>query len=332
MKNWTGGEAVGPIILGALALPVPVVVEPEALGLTVEGRIGAATVVTRVPFSQKPDPELDTDDLTLTMSVQRGDPPPPTTGGVLRDWGETRTSDGETLESPISLRRLLFRVSGAETDLGQARRGVGAGLADRLCDEIFRFGNRWVDLFRSWVEVLTHQDLDHVHPRWTAHVEGAGIATFNTDGSRFGTGGIMRLDHDSPTPATADVVRTALLEAGEDRYPPLAHLLLRDARAAWYRDQSRRALLDAATATEVSLSAIADRAGLVSSRKFLTLGDLVSELEASKHITQQETTQLRTVVIGPRNKAIHEGAEPSSWDAAEACKVAQLRVWDAFPL
>lgn len=327
--NRTGGEDVEPIILGALALPIPIVVEPEALGLTVKGRVGAATVITHVPFHQEPDPELDTDDLTLTMSVQRGDPPPPTTGRVLRDWGEAPTSDRE---APTQLRRLLFRVAGVEADLGEPRRGVGPTLADRLCDEVFRFGNRWLDLVRSWVEVLTLQDLDHVHPRWTAHIEGAGIATFNIDGSRLGSGGIMRLDSDSPTPAAADVIRTALREAGEDRYPPLAHLLLRDARAAWYRDQARRALIDAATATEVSLSAVAANAGLLSPGKFLMLGPLVSNLEASGHITLDVASQLRDVVIEPRNKAVHEGAEPSSWDAAEACKAAQLRVWDVFPL
>ncbi len=52
-------------------------------------------------------------------------------------------------------------------------------------------------------------------------VEGAGIATFKTDGSRFRSGGIIRLDNDWPTPATAGVIETAVREAGEDRYPPL---------------------------------------------------------------------------------------------------------------
>lgn len=323
------GARGDPILFASFAFPAPMRVERNALGLTVEGRIGAATVTTRVPVRQEPDSELDMDDLSITMREQRGEASIRTSSQVLRDWDEVPIADAG---QPIELRRLLLRVESAANDLGESRPGVGPDLADRLCDEIFRFGNRWHDHVRSWVEVMTLQDLDHLHPRWTAHVEGAGIATFTPDGLRFGSGGVMRLDTDWPTPATSRVMETALRAAGEDRYPPLAHLLLRDARAAWYREQARRAVIDAATATEVSLSAVADRAGLLPQGKFLTLGSLLKMLRSSGHLALERTDELFKVVVIPRNKAVHEGAEPSSWEAAEACKAAQLQVWEAFPL
>jgi hypothetical protein len=158
-------------------------VKRDALGLTVSGRIGEANIKTRLPARQDPDEDLDTDDFTL--ATQHVDPGSiPSTGRVVHDWtqplGEVETPD------PVDLRRILIQVTGKEADLGHPRPGVGPTLEARLADEVFRLGNRWQDALRSWVEVLTLQDLDHVHPRWTAHIEGAGIATFGANGRRLG--------------------------------------------------------------------------------------------------------------------------------------------------
>jgi hypothetical protein len=323
------GDPADTVLYAAYRLPIAVVADGDVIGLKVSGRFGDAAVEVRVPVRQDDDPELDTDDLTVTMAQNHDEPVPPDTGQVLCDWDDTGRTD---TPAPVEVRRLLLRVTGAAGPLGPPRTGVGSSLAARLSDELFRTANGWHDVFRSWIEVVTLQDLDHVHPRWTAHVEGAGLATFAPDGSRLGHGGIMRLDTHWPTPATTALVNNAIAAASDGRYPPLAHQLLRDARAAYYREQPRKAILDAATATEISLTAIADRAGLTPAGKFLMLGQLLSKLDANGNLGPGVAQQLTDLVVQPRNKAVHEGVVPNSWESAEACKAAQRAVWAAFPI
>lgn len=62
------------------------------------------------------------------------------------------------------------------------------------------------------------------------------------------------------------------------------------------------------------------------------LGQLVSKLDAEGHLDPGAAQELAELVVRPRNKAIHEGVAPSSWDTAEACKAAQRAVWAAFPI
>lgn len=255
----------------------------------------------------------------------------PGTGRILRDWSEQPSVVPTAERSSVDIHRLLVRVTGQAAELDPPRVGVGSNLDARLADELVREINRWHDIFRSWIEVVTMQDLDHVHPRWTAHIEGAGLATFTADGQRLGGGGIVRLDTHWPQPATANLIAAAMTSACRLDYPPMAHQILRDARAAYERGEVRKAILDAATSTEISLTALADREGLPSDR--LTLGKLVRELAACGHLHAGIAQDLFRLVVNPRNMAIHEGRVTlSAWDTAEACKAAQRAVWTAFPL
>ncbi len=332
-SDWAGEGSPGPspVLFAAYRLPLPITAERSVLGLEVGTSFGAAAALVRVPGRQDEDPELDADDLSVSMAGSSGEPAPSGTGRILADWGECgsplNVEDGQ-----VEIRRLLICVTGLAGELGPARVGVGDGLVSRLSDEMFRAARSWHHVFRSWIEILTLQDLDHERPRWTAHIEGAGIATFRPTGERLGHGGIVRLDSEWPTPATRALVGHAIEAAGRSEQPPLAHLLLRDARAAWYRDQPRRALIDAATATEVALTAVADRGGIPRGEKPRMLGGLLRALEKSGALSQARADNLRALVVNPRNKAVHEGARPSSWDAAEACKAAQQEVWAAHPL
>lgn len=326
------GDPRDTVLYAADRLPIAVVADGDVIGLRVHARFGDAAVEVRVPARQDEDPELDADDLSVTIAQGRDEPVPPDTGVVLRDWEDTRLTETAAVSAPVELRRLLIRVTGAASPLGPPRTGVGPGLAERLSDELYRTSNRWHDIFRSWIEVVTLQDLDHLHPRWTAHVEGAGLATFAPDGSRLGHGGIMHLDTHWPTPASRSLVRNAIAAAGDGKYPPLAHQLLRDARAAYYRGQPRKAVLDAATATEISLTAVADRVGLLPRGKLLMLAGLVSKLDSDGRLGPGVAQELTELVVQPRNTAIHEGVAPSSWNTAEACKAAQRVVWSAFPI
>jgi hypothetical protein len=64
---------------------------------------------------------------------------------------------------------------------------------------------------------------------------------------------VMLSGHDSAATSLGNSL-AASVHVAAGRTPPLAHLLLRDARAARYVDDLRRVVIDAATACEVALS------------------------------------------------------------------------------
>lgn len=109
----------------------------------------------------------------------------------------------------------------------------------------------------------------------------------------------------------------------------LAHVLLRDGRAAYWRGQMRRAVLDAATSTELSLHALAERHSLVV--KSPTLGPLLKAVKHCGAIDGDLWAKLATWVVTPRNAAIHEGREPDGWHTADGLRAAQMLALLAFP-
>lgn len=301
--------------------------EADTLGLQVSSTIGNVEAHVFVPPDQVDDPELDTDD--FAVSSLGGVKEPPATGKILRAWLAEVPAELAG-QDPVSLRRLLLGVTGLRSPEGPPRSGAGPGYLGHVGDELMLAANAWHDRLRSWVEVLTHQDLDHMMPRWDAHIDGVGLARFGADGRRLGAGGRIRLDSGDVTPAPRGYFEHAIASAGAGEYPPLAHLLLRDARAAWRRDQPRRALIDAATAAELGLTALADGNGAMVKGP-TPLGRLVKELAAQGVITEAEGASLKESVVDPRNQAIHEGTSPTPWDAATACQAAELVVRRAFP-
>lgn len=216
----------------------------------------------RIPHDQAPNESLDEDDFSLMRRARDAETSDaPATHAITSAWREFDQPEtvARHAEGPIELERLLIGVAPTIDRLGETRRGVGSSVEARLQDELYIHANRWHDAFRTWIEVVTAQDLDHVHRRWSADIEGASMATFTPAGVRTLSGGRIRLDTHDETPARPGLLRHALTEAGQQHYPPLAHVLLRDGRAAYWRGQMRRAVLDAATSTELSLHALAER-------------------------------------------------------------------------
>lgn len=108
----------------------------------------------------------------------------------------------------------------------------------------------WFDQVRSWVEVLTGQDLEPGHRIYDAETVGAGL-TFITP-PHEGTVG-LRLTTPHVTPVTAASWRSILAAVRDNQESPLTYLLIRDANAAFARGFYRRAVIDAAAAVEITL-------------------------------------------------------------------------------
>lgn len=321
-------------LIVAYRLPVPVVMTGACLGLRVEATFGGADVEIRIPHDQSPHEILDEDDFTLMRRI-RTDAPGGTTGGsesITDAWRRFNepSADSDAPDRSVDVRRVLIGVSTSTARLAAPRTGVGRSTEARLQDELYAQADAWHDVFRTWIEVATGQDLDHVQRRWSAHIEGSTMATFTPAGARNLSGGRVRLDNYDETPAPPGHVRHALLCAGQLDYPPLAHVLLRDGRAAYWRRQIRRAVLDAATSAELSLHALVKSHGLAVERS--TLGPLLKTIRDAQLVGDDLASDLSKWVVAPRNAAIHEGREPNGWHTADGLRAAQVLALQAFPL
>lgn len=220
-------------------LPVPIWVSCAALSGTY------ASGYSRVRF-----------DVVLPQErVPVGGPPvvdgievPESLDGELVEWTtEYAAWIPEEFQPATALRRIVITAVEAPTDGARSGRGP-----DRQLGEFIEF---WFDQVRSWVEILTGQDLDPGHRVYDAETVGAGL-TFIAPPHEGELG--LRLTTRHLQPVTAAEWRRILAAVRDGREPPLEHLLIRDANAAFVRGFYRRAVIDAAAALEIALVRVLD--------------------------------------------------------------------------
>lgn len=185
--------------------------------------------------------------------------------------------------------------------------------------------DRWFDNVRTWVEVITGQDLDPNHRVFDAEVLGDAL-TFIEPPHEAALGLIATTPH--VTPLRAREWAAVLANVAGGREPPLEELLSRDARAAQRRNANRRAIIDAATALEIVLGRhVREHAADLpeAQRRRLSdrtaLGDYISIAEQSDLELAVSIDQLRRL-SKLRNEAAHRGAAIGNWEAADAVQVA----------
>lgn len=184
--------------------------------------------------------------------------------------------------------------------------------------------DRWFDGVRTWVEILTGQDLDPRHRVYDAEPVGGGL-TFIEPASERALGLTITTPHVRPI-RPAEWERSLSLVSNGDE-PPLEEVLSRDARAAQRRNANRRAVIDAATALEITLGRyVRDRATQLpeSQQKRISdraaLGDYIAIAEASHLELALPFDRLRQL-NRLRNDAAHRGKAPNNWEAAAAVQV-----------
>lgn len=192
-----------------------------------------------------------------------------------------------------------------------------AGPDDQLVDVV----DAWFDSLRTWVEVVTGQDLDPRHRVYAAEAVGSGL-TF-IDPPHDGALG-MTITTPSVRPVRAIEWAGILSRVRADTEPPLEEVLSRDARAAQARGSNRRAIIDAATALEIVLGRhVRQRAEQLPDRQRgrltdrTALGDYIAIAKASGldlAVSFDALEQLKTM----RNSAAHRGEAPGSWETAQA--------------
>jgi hypothetical protein len=229
----------------------------------------------------------------------------------------------------VAVRRLVLA---AEVDPGTE--DVQA-IADRMVNATAR----WWACVSSWIEIVTGQHLTHVGhhvpqvignriPIWLNEAGGQHSSPMKVPAK-------MRIEL-SPLHVVDDhVFQSAALLA--EPGPPLSWVLLRDARSLNDAGQYRRAVIDAATASDVAVTQLLDAELQVKNptnrtqilNKSLMLGQKLSQLETLGSPLPQS---FRDKLVAKRNVAVHEGAVIGEQECSDAIDEAVLVVEKAFPL
>lgn len=278
-------------------LPVPVWVSCATLSGTYP--TGCSKVRFDVVMPQERDP-------VGGPPVIDGIEVPESLDGELAEWTtEYAAWIPEEFQPATALRRIVITAVKAPTDAAESWRGP-----DRQLGDCIAF---WFDQVRSWVEILTGQDLDPGHRVYDAEMVGAGL-TFIAPPHEGELG--LRLTTPHIRPVTAAEWRGILAAVREAKEPPLEHLLIRDANAAFARGFHRRAIIDAAAALEIALVWVINQKieevpekqrGRLRNRP--TLGVYISVAEISGFEFDVSFEKLKQLVDA-RNDAVHRVQAP----------------------
>ena len=203
----------------------------------------------------------------------------------------------------------------------------------------------WHESLRDWIEVLTHQDLDDRHPEERVR----GLAAVETHAWSFRSEETRKRDYVlfNPTihfreasgePLDRAQWRIAVRRANAQDSPPDSHTLLRDARGAAHRGATRRCVLDAATAVEITLSPLLHQR--VSSSLGSSVADellpqrqpIFAKLPVLVALGVALPSSLHKDVFVVRNQVIHAGYVPSGAEAQAALSAATTVVSSHSPL
>lgn len=222
-------------------LPIHIWVTNEVLNTSIPTTIGGvvANVLTAVPTGMSDG----------TTAPALGPIPDTELNRAEEPW---TTSFAAFLDVPSSagIRRLGFHFSDSPSQpVGSVPRSDGTpeGSISTLVEEGLTI---WFDSVCDWIEVLTGQDLNHRHPVFDASSIAPGYKVWR-DGQWVDSG--FRIAVPRVKSLTLVQWTMVLQRVGAGRLPPLEFLLHADARAAYKRDDFRRAVLDSATASEIVL-------------------------------------------------------------------------------
>lgn len=270
----------------------------------------------------------------------------------------TETDEGELLLEPPSTLSEYFRVGQRAVEWGyqlgpdepafiNAAYLVIPSLSESNSVELTTIGNHiaesypaWFDLLCDQLEVLTKQDLraEGRTSSWFYTLHLAAQSSNAPEWFRAENGpwqGWIRFPNKA-TAASVDLWNAALSATSRGEQPPLEHLLLRDARHALWRGTLRTCVIDAATAVEVTVTAVLERnrpAKLNSERQVETPSALGPKLQLCGWLgIQLPYSALRKDLVKVRNLAVHAGVVVTLDQAKRALELATHIVEQYSPI
>ncbi len=338
------GDLTGPYLYGVYELPAAIGVSRGCLGksfpITVASRHGKATLpivdwnsgrwgkgrpVLAAPASGlgvTPEKQL----LRFTSNREKNEPGRGDFWGQVSAW---RTEPQRVSTAFVRAVWLQFRIR-ATDPLRSPKSNDANSPRESAYAEVYGDIDRWFEAFRTWLELISDQDLDHEHPLPTGHSPGSGLSLFSFDENELdyflGVRAISAIAH-IVTPLSVARLRLGFRQANANALPSDARLLLRDAYAETRRGRARRAVIDAGSAVELTLADFAAREAVTMPAK-PTLGAYVNALQARVSLP----ANTKVALVDVRNAAIHENHTPTHTDSRTALGIASVVLSKLDPL
>ncbi len=300
---------------GYLEFPMPLFVEKDLLGQEFPVLIGGLRVKLQFPIPRSPSPAAEPRFLEVPAPLPaevEGLLPPPVR------WGE---------ETPSGAFVHAVRVKGIVTVVGNR--------CPQPISDLHFSARPWFECARDWIAAWSGQ------PRLVMLISKEAPSfglSYNSDVGRTVYGGsavpslVVRMGRLKA--ANAQQVRSGLKMASAGQLAPFNRRLLLDARDQLLRGDTRRAIIDVATAVEISFAdaitshlyprrlsgAFVDR--IVTKANGLTdLFDFYKSLALPACPVSRE--KIMNQLADPRNKAVHAGSSPSTGVVSLAIQVGQ---------
>ncbi|MCC3317873.1 MULTISPECIES: hypothetical protein [Nocardia] len=192
--------------------------------------------------------------------------------------------------------------------------------AEKVFDHAARYIAYWFARVEDWVAVATGEDVYSREPLFAANTIGPGLLAWQH--GKWRDAG-MTIDTPRPALLSADLFAAILERVGENVDPPIEWQLVCNACRAHSRGDTRRTILDAATAVEVCLIEQIRLVESTTGEKFEGQRGMQyrSQWLAARHPGYQEHASL-DLLRKSRNEGIHAGGIISLDDAASGLRAA----------
>jgi hypothetical protein len=312
-------------LVGAYSLPSAIGVDANCFGQTFPIVLGTLTGTITLP------------QVTWAESKPKviAPLPPGPTGGALERWidqtyngwelfhfwGDVpsyKPAEKELIQSYVSAFLLNFSVDKAALTYSNCLYGRGHPQGE-LITSIFNEIDVWFDRVRTWTEVCVDQDLDYEAPVTVVSRPGNGLSVVAMDDegvSLPSTGNHIVVTMSSDELLTLPKFIQIVDLANKGALPSAAHCLVRDGHAAFRRKQYRRVVIDAGTATELSLADFNQSSVHATTPPNPTLGWYARDTMIATQAMLPTNTV--TDLVEVRNKAIHENRVPTRAGALQA--------------
>lgn len=295
-------------------------VEHDVLAYTRDVTLG--DIVGRVEFPGPPNPAK-----TRKISLTRPSSAPPAFDQFLEDkiWG--LQTEGRKYADVAAV--LLAFPATIDLQVPLSTIQIRGDSLRPILAEV----STWFDSFVKWLWVVTAQALDPRNPD---------PKVLHRRSNDVLVAASLRAEFSQPAEARPDrPIRLSLAKQSAERVvsrqaidfvvdraatepPPIMWEMLASARMAERREDARRALIDAGTASEAALALLL---GLTPNHQF-TLGGLVAEAERR---LIDVPSDLRDALVRPRNDAVHRGTGTPGL-VERALEIAEALVSKADPL
>jgi hypothetical protein len=217
-------------------------------------------------------------------------------------------------------------------------------LVARIGEQILKSFADWFELFQTWVEVLTGQDLDPRHPIRLTRTDAVGLthAWVADEGSprrySYVNPRLTAVIGSEETALTREQLRLSVRAASSGTTLAPERLLIRDAWAALRRDNYRNAVIDAATAVEAVVTSQLDRRlrrvhpTLVVRELLRQTRPIKARISLARRLGTKLPDELYDSVMKPRNETLHENVPLTRDRAYTALKTATDVISTHVPL